>query len=128
MAKYLSQEWLDETRAMAADQPERPGVSVRLNYVVSGSPEGEINYYSVLENGRLLESRRGSLPDAEVTLTTTWDDSVSVAKGELDMNAAFMQGKVKVTGNMAKLMSLLPLTNAPEYRALQERIAAITEF
>ncbi|HEY2427875.1 MAG TPA: SCP2 sterol-binding domain-containing protein [Acidimicrobiales bacterium] len=128
MAKYLSQEWLDETRAMGADQPERPGASVRMNYVVTGSPDGEIDYYWVLENGKLLESRRGTLEDGEVTLTTTWADSVSIAKGELDLNAAFMQGRVKVTGNMAKLMSLLPLATAPEYRALQERIQAMTEF
>jgi alkyl sulfatase BDS1-like metallo-beta-lactamase superfamily hydrolase len=128
VAKYLSQEWLDETKAMAADQPERPGASVRMNYVVTGSPGGDIQYYWILENGKLLESRLGSLDDGEVTLTTGWDDAVSIAKGELDMNAAFMQGRVKVTGNMAKLMSLLPLTSAPEYRHLQERIQAVTEF
>jgi hypothetical protein len=29
---------------------------------------------------------------------------------------------------MAKLMSLLPLTNSPEYRALQEQIREITEY
>jgi alkyl sulfatase BDS1-like metallo-beta-lactamase superfamily hydrolase len=128
MSKYLTQEWLDETRAMAADQALRPGASVRMNYVVTGGPDGDVAYYWILENGKLLESALGSLDDGEVTLTTGWDDSVRIAKGELDTNAAFMQGKVKVTGNMAKLMSLLPLTNAPEYRQLQEQIQAITEF
>ena len=128
MTKYLTQEWLDETRTMAADQPERPGASCRMNYVVTGAPGGDIAYYWVVENGRLLDSRLGSLDDAEVTLTASWDDSVTIARGELDTNAAFMQGKVKVVGNMAKLMALLPLTNAPEYRALQERVRAITEF
>lgn len=128
MSKYLTQEWLDETRAMAADQPERPGASVRMNYVVTGGPDDEIQYYWILENGKLLSSKLGSLEDGEVTLTTRWDDAVRIAKGELDMNVAFMQGKVKVTGNMAKLMSLLPLTSAPEYQQLQERIRAITEF
>jgi hypothetical protein len=39
-----------------------------------------------------------------------------------------MQGRVKVSGNMAKLMSLLPLTNAPEYKQLQEEIQKITEY
>jgi putative sterol carrier protein len=87
-----------------------------------------VTYYSVLEHGRVVDSRLGALDDAEVTLTSSWADSVSIARGELDINAAFMQGKVKVAGNMAKLMSLLPLTNAPEYRALQERIRAQTEF
>jgi alkyl sulfatase BDS1-like metallo-beta-lactamase superfamily hydrolase len=128
MSKYLTQEWLDETKAMASDQPDRPGASVRMNYVVTGVPGGDVQYYWILENGKLLESSLGSLEDGEVTLTTAWGDSVSIAKGDLDMNAAFMQGKVKVTGNMAKLMSLLPLTNAPEYKQLQERIRAVTEF
>jgi hypothetical protein len=39
-----------------------------------------------------------------------------------------MQGRVKVTGNMAKLMSLLPLTNAPEYKQLQQQTQEITEY
>ena len=71
---------------------------------------------------------QSGLDDAEVTLTTGYDDAVKIQKGELDANAAFMQGKVKVTGNMAKVMSLLPITNSPEYKQLQVEIAAITEF
>jgi putative sterol carrier protein len=51
-----------------------------------------------------------------------------IQKGELDANAAFMQGRVKVTGNMAKLMSLLPITNSPEYKALQVQVLELTEF
>ena len=128
MPKYLSQEWLDATRAMAADQPERPGASVRMNYQVTGSPDGDVNYYWVLENGKIIESKRGHLDDSEVTLTTGYEDAVKIQKGELDANAAFMQGKVKVTGNMAKVMSLLPITNAPEYKQLQTEISAITEY
>ena len=128
MSKFLSQEWLDETRALAADQPERPGASAKMQYVVTGSPGGDVSYYWVLENGKLLESKVGTLDDAEVTLTQSYEDAVKVQKGELDANAAFMQGRVKVTGNMAKLMALLPLTNAPEYKGLQEKIKAVTEF
>lgn len=128
MAKYLTQEWLDETRALGEDQPERPGATVRMNWVVTGGPDGDTSYYWVLENGKLLESKLGTLDDAEVTLTSTYDDSVKQIKGELDANAAFMQGRVKVTGNMAKLMSLLPLTNSPEYKQLGEKIRAVTEF
>ena len=56
----------------------------------------------------MIEAKLGKLDDAEVTLTTGYDDAVKIQKGELDANAAFMQGKVKVTGNMAKVMSLLP--------------------
>jgi hypothetical protein len=128
VTNYLSQEWLDEARALGADQPERPGASVRINWTVTGGPAGDVMYYEVLENGRVIESGLGSLDDAEVTLTASWADSVGVARGDLDLNAAFMQGRVKAAGHMAKLMSVLPLTKATEHLALQERIRAITEF
>jgi putative sterol carrier protein len=128
MPKWLSQEWLDQTKEMAAGQPDRPGASARMQYVVTGGPDGDVKYYWVLENGKLQESKLGELPDAEVTLTQTYDDAMKIQKGELDANAAFMQGRVKVTGNMAKLMSLLPLTNAPEYKALQTEIQGVTEY
>ena len=128
MPKWLSQEWLDESKKLAEGQPERPGASARMQYVVTGGADGDIKYYWVLENGKLLESKLGELSDAEVTLTQTYDDAMKIQKGELDANAAFMQGRVKVTGNMAKLMALLPLTNAPEYKQLQEQIGAVTEY
>ena len=100
-----------------------------MQYVVTGAPEGEdIKYYWVLEDGKLLESQMGEAADSDFTLTMSYDDAKKVQQGELDPNAAFMQGRMKVTGNMAKLMSLLPLTNSPEYRALQEQIREITEY
>jgi putative sterol carrier protein len=128
MSKWLTQEWLDETCKMAEGQPERPGASAKMQYVVTGGPEGEVKYYWVLENGKLNESRLGELPDPEVTMTQTYEDAMRIQKGELDANAAFMQGRIKVSGNMAKLMSLMPLTNAPEYKELQKQIQEITEY
>jgi putative sterol carrier protein len=129
MPKFLTQEWHDESRRMAEGQPERPGASARMQYVVTGAPDGEdVRYYWVLENGKLLESALGDLEDSEITLTQSYADAVAIQKGELDPSAAFMQGRIKVTGNMAKLMSLLPITGSPEYKALQEEIRQITEY
>jgi putative sterol carrier protein len=128
MSKWLTQEWLDETCQMAESQPERPGASARMQYVVTGGPDGDVRYYWVLENGKLLESKLGELSDADFTMTETYDDAKRIQQGELDPNAAFMQGRIKVAGNMAKLMSLMPLTNAPEYKELQKQIQAITEY
>ena len=128
MAKWLTQEWLDEGKALSESQPERPGASARMQYVITGGPDGDVRYYWLLENGKLVESNLGDLEDAEVTLTQSYEDAMRIQKGELDPNAAFMQGRVKVTGNMAKLMSLLPITNSPEYKKLQGEILAITEF
>ena len=130
MHKYLSQEWLDAGRELAQEFPERPGATARLQYQVSGSPEGDVHYYWVVENGNLQESTLGDDPDAEITLSMSYDDAVKMQKGELDANAAFMQGRIKVVpgSNMGKLMSLLPLTQSPEYKAIQAKINDVTVY
>lgn len=128
MAKWLTQEWMDQSRELAQSQPERPGASAKMQYVVTGGPDGEIRYFWDLQDGKLVRAELGDMPDAEVTLTQTYEDAKRIQQGELDANAAFMQGKVKVTGNMAKLMALLPLTSAPEYVQLQEQIRGMTEY
>ena len=128
MPNYLTQDWLDEQRSIAQEFPERPGATAHLQYVVTGGPEGDVKYYWVVENGNLQASSLGEDPDAEVTITLTYEDSVKIQKGELDETAAFMQGRLKVTGNMGKLMSLMPLTQSPEYKAIKEKVTAVTEF
>jgi putative sterol carrier protein len=128
MAKYLSQEWLDLQKELAQDFPERPGASARMQYVVTGAPEGDVKYFTAVDNGRIVENALGEDPQAEFTLTAAYPDSVKVLQGELDANAAFMQGRMKVTGNMGKLMSLMPLTQSHEYKAIQTKVADATEF
>ena len=128
MAKFLSQEWLDEGKKLSQEFPERPGATARMQFVVSGAPEGDVKYYQVLDNGKILESTLGEDANADFTMTSSYDDSVKIQKGELDPNAAFMQGRMKVTGNMGKLMSLMPLTQSPEYKSIQQKINEITEY
>ncbi|CAN5842408.1 hypothetical protein BH24ACT3_BH24ACT3_08160 [soil metagenome] len=128
MAKYLSQEWLDLQKELAQDFPERPGATARMQYVVTGAPDGDVKYYSVIDNGKMVEAELGEDSQAEFTLTQTYDDSVKILQGELDANAAFMQGRMKVTGNMGKLMSLMPLTQSPEYKAIQAKVSESTEL
>jgi putative sterol carrier protein len=128
MPKYLSQEWLDEFRTLAQDQPPRPGATVKIQYKAIGGPEGDVDYYWVLDEGKLLEAKLGNLSDADFTINMAYDDAAKVQQGDLDANAAFMQGKMKVAGNMAKMMSLLPITNSPEWKVLQEKVRTITEY
>jgi putative sterol carrier protein len=129
MAKWLSQEWLDEQKRLAADQPERPGASARMQYVIKGyGGEPDVSYYWILEDGKLVDDQLGTLDDAELTLTMSRADAEAVQRGTLDEQAAFMQGRIKVEGNMAKLMALLPITGSPEYKELQEKLRAVTDF
>jgi putative sterol carrier protein len=128
MPRYLSQEWLDEFVKLAADQPERPGATVKIQYKVTGGPAGDIDYYWVINEGKFEDAKLGTIDGPDFTMTNAYDDAAKIQKGELDATAAFMQGKIKVAGNMAKMMSLLPITNSPEWKALQQTVNDITEY
>jgi putative sterol carrier protein len=128
MPQYLSQEWLDEFVKLAVDQPERPGATVKIQYRVTGGPAGDIDYNWIIDEGKFVDAQLGMVDGADFTMTSTYDDTAKIQKGELDATAAFMQGKIKVAGNMAKMMSLLPITNSPEWKSLQEKVNAITEY
>jgi hypothetical protein len=128
MTKYLSQDWLDRARALAAGQPERPGASAEIQWLVAKGPDGDIAYWWQLRDGRLVESSLGKLDEPDITLSLSYEDSVKIQKGELDANAAFMQGRMKAAGNMGTFMQLLPITNSPEYLALQAELREFAEY
>lgn len=128
MPKFLSQEWLDVQRELAQEFPERASATARMQYHLTGGPDGDVDYYWVIDKGKLLESKLGTDVDTEFTLTLSYDDAIKIQKGELDANAAFMQGRIKIDRNMGKLMSLLPLTQSPEYKAINAKLREVTEY
>ena len=128
MTRWLSTEWFDQTRALAEGQPERPGLTARILYEITGGPDGDATFHRVLEDGRLTAVAGGSIDGPDVTLTMSWDDAAAMQQGTLDPSVAFMQGRLKVAGSMAVMLALLPLTTTPEYQDLRGRIAALTEY
>lgn len=139
MAELLSQAWLDEVRRLASGGP-RPDVSARVRWVVRGGPgEGprgrgagaagaETRFYMILDHGRPVEMMLGDIDDADVTFTVSYDDAVAVVRGELDLSVAFMQGRMKVEGDMGVLLTLLPAAETAEGSALLARIAGATTW
>jgi predicted lipid carrier protein YhbT len=125
---HLSQAWLDRQRELLGELPERPGATATVQHVVSGTPDGEVRYGQVIVDGRVTAATLGDVPAPEVTLTQTHADAVLIARGELDANVAFMQGRVKVVGDMGKVMALMPLTDSDEYRGALAELAAHTAF
>jgi len=52
-----------------------------------------------------------------LTFSMTPDVHVLLRAGELDPDVAYMQGKLKVAGDMVRFYDLLPLAKAGELRA-----------
>ena len=114
--KFLSDEWAQEvTNALNASedfQGAASGQSVKLQQVVTDTPDGgEAKYFFTLEGGK-VQVGLGEITDAEATLTQTYETAVAITKQELNPQNAFMQGKLKISGNMMKLMQLQGVFNA----------------
>ena len=111
MAKhqFLSDEWFETVEKLVdehgADAP--PQANVMVNLVITETPFGDERQMHMGARDGKGEWGVGHTADADVTLTTDYGTAKQVfASG--DPNAgmqAFMQGKVRVQGDMAKLMA-----------------------
>jgi SCP-2 sterol transfer family len=128
---FLGAEWLALARELFGDLAPCPGATARVLRVVTGGPDGDVVFMLTFEDGRLLDASlaAGQAPDpaAELTITTTYADTLLLASGDLDLSVAVMQGRAKVAGSMRALLAILPVTRSREFRAaraaLHERTA-----
>jgi len=126
--KYLSQEFLDEALRISQGFADRPNANARIQYVVSGGPDGDVSYYWMLVGSKLQKCKLGELPNADFTLRMSYDTSRRIQQGDLNPNVAFMTGKMKASGNVGKLLSLMPLTQSDDFKSLQEQLRAKSEY
>jgi putative sterol carrier protein len=105
--KFLSDEWAQTTTdALNSHDGFKSAIGnadLGIQFAVTDTPEGEANYY-LKTGGGTAEIAMGNLEGADVTVTNDYPTAVAMSKGELNTQMAFMQGKLKVGGNLAKLM------------------------
>ena len=114
--KFLSEEWAstmtDALNSSEEFKQAASGQQVKLQQVVTDTPDGgEAKYYFTLDGGQ-AQVGLGEAADAEATITQNYETAVAIVKQELNAQNAFMQGKLKISGNMMKLMQLQGVFNA----------------
>lgn len=113
---FLSPAYLAEMETLSsANQPPIPHVHVAVQFHVTDTPEGEVDYRLRVERGIIVEAGRGRIPDADLAITTTYRDLVDFHAGELHAATAFVGGQFAVTGDKAKLLDLMIVFGSGHY-------------
>jgi putative sterol carrier protein len=108
VAKFLSEEWANEVKAALATneavKSAAGSMTARIQQVVNG-PDGETKYWFKLEGGD-LDLGLGEIENPDATITQDYDTAAALSKNELTGTAAYMSGKLRVSGDLMKLMQL----------------------
>ena len=120
--KFLSAEWAQAVQdALNANEAFRGSVgsiSAKVQQVVTG-PAGEARYWFKVDGGQAGLGIGDSPESVDATITQDYDTAVALSKNELTGMAAYMSGKLRVAGDLMKLMQLQgPLGQMPA--ALQD--------
>lgn len=116
--QFLSDDWIDAARDIRRRWEDRvPAVEVqiRINVIATKVPFGEGTVHAHIDSstGR-LEMELGLLDTPDLTVTTDYDTArqLFVAQDPAASMQAFMSGKIKVEGDITKLM--LMQTSVPQ--------------
>ena len=108
MPVFLSDEWiaaLDE--AASADDKLREataGVSLVLQQTVTDSPGGDVTWHVAIDDGMIRILPGTSVLPADVTFSQSFETAKAVATAKLSAQSAFMLGKLRIGGSVAKLI------------------------
>lgn len=77
--------------------------------------------------GRVVAARPGPAPaDALATLTTSTADARALLDGTVEPSVLYMQGRLKVAGDMRAVLAVLAATTTPGYGEARARVEGRT--
>jgi hypothetical protein len=133
--EFLSPAWIDAVHAVRDEYHDRvrpPTIPVRANVVVTGAPFGEPEILGSIDTSAgQLALEAGHVAEPDLTITTDYATAKALFVQQ-DPNAAMQAvfaGKIKVQGEMTKLLALqLPLNEADSAAVAREIADRIKSF
>ena len=130
---FLTPEWVDAVAALQAEYRERvPGAAVKMraNQIITDVPFGEGTVHLHIDTtGGHAALGAGHVDPADVTITLDYSTAKAffVQQNQQEVMQAFMQGKIKVQGDMAKIMVPPPPKNDAQ-KELDQKVRDLTSF
>ena len=135
MSKFLSDEWLDQAKAIRAEYEGKGGApphKMKMNLVITEVPADVSDapieaHMDTTEGDMTMDVGHIEGPDLTVTLDYDIAKAILVEGNPQAGMQAFMAGKIKVQGDMTKLMAMQGAAPDPVAQEIAEKINAITD-
>ncbi|HPQ71472.1 MAG TPA: SCP2 sterol-binding domain-containing protein [bacterium] len=103
MSKTAAEVFQDISAKLTADPAKVAGINAVYQFSITGDGGGEWN---VDLTGEAPKVSDGAHENANCTVTMTDEDFMGIIDGSLNAQMAFLQGKVKIQGDMSLAMKL----------------------
>jgi putative sterol carrier protein len=130
---FLSDEWMEAAREIRAEyegKTKPPEHEIRMNQIITDVPFSDDPIDAHLDtSGGEAVMEMGHLDEPDLTVTVDYETAkaIMVAQDSQAGMQAFMAGKIKVQGDMTKMMALQSQTPDPVATEMAEKIQAITD-
>ncbi|MDQ1396706.1 MAG: hypothetical protein QOG64_1965 [Acidimicrobiaceae bacterium] len=130
---FLSDEWMEEAKKIRDEykgKTQPVAHKVKMNQIITDVPfgSGTIDAHMDTSSGE-LEMENGHIEGADVKVTLDYNTAkaIFVEQNPQAGMQAFMAGKIKVEGDMTKLMAMQQTTPDPVAAEIATKIKEITE-
>jgi len=130
--EFLTEEWMTEAKRLrdeAGSPASPPAHVIRMNQVITGAPfqDEDIHAFMDTSDGE-LKMELGELENPDLTVTVDYDTAkaIFVEQNPQAGMQAFMAGKIKVQGDMTKLMAMQQTAPDPAAVELAQKIKDMT--
>ena len=130
---FLSDEWMEAAKKLREEYGGGGGAgghAVKMNQIITDVPFGDstVNAHMDTTSGS-VQMDTGHLENPDVTVTIDYETAKAIfvdGNPQAGMQA-FMAGKIKVQGDMTKLMAMQTATPNPDAQAFAEKVKEMTE-
>ncbi|KAA0234863.1 MAG: hypothetical protein JJLCMIEE_01037 [Acidimicrobiales bacterium] len=117
--RFLTAEWVDALDAAldaAHDVAEATrGIELVVQQEIHFAPEGDSAFHMSFQRGR-VSARHGRHAEPDICFSQDYDTAVAIATGRLSAQTAFLQHRLRVQGDVVRLL---------EYQGALARVADV---
>ena len=106
--RYLSLDWIEAMGRAVSDSPALANLAgtcdIAVTQVVTGTSDGDVTYHLTVGDG-IVAFGPGPAEDEDVRLEQSWETARGVATGEINAQQVFIDGSLRITGDVQKLIA-----------------------